>query len=77
MRKLHSCSAAWHTIGSREKCVTICVVHTTGKPGYDIYAGGASTNGSFSNYLANVAKAPSELQLGVWAQNLMTRGVLQ
>jgi len=76
VRKLNAVSAAWHTIGTREKAVTICVVHASGKPGYDIFAGGAAMSGSFGNYLATVAKAPSELQLGVWAQNLMTKGSL-
>ena len=74
MRKLHSCAATWHTIGNRERSVVICLVHATGKRGYDVFVGGSHQSGAFGQYITTVERAPSELQLGIWAQNLLTTG---
>lgn len=73
MRKLRTCRAEWHTIGAREAQVTICVVRDSASPrrGYDVFVGGTPETGQFGDYHVTVPKAPTDMELGLWAQTLM------
>ncbi len=74
MRKTHTCQAEWSVIASREHQVTICVVRDSSSPrrGYDVFVGGTPASGSFGDYHMTTPKAPTDMELGLWAQTLMS-----